>query len=565
MAVYYVSTTGSNSNKGTIDSPFSSLQHAHNLAKPGDTIFVRGGTYELTEVLKLTKDGTAGNPISVLAYKDEVPIFDGAKIPTPDEFNGRAVHLESVSWNVFKGLVITNGPDGGLLIDGNSSNNVFEQIIAHTNGRASVAEGTGIAIYGTGSNNLFLNCDSYNNHDVLGGGENADGFAIDAGSGNVLQGCRAWGNSDDGFDFFNASFARNDVGSGVRAENCWAWGNGFDANGNPLGDGNGFKLGGQRPGLGNTSGGHTVVDCVSWDNLAAGFVANGATIAMQLINSTAYRNGTYDFQFDSGAHTLINNLSFAAKLGNQITKAMSQTANSWQLSSKVTAADFVSLADAAARGARQADGSLPEVAFLHLSQTSKLIDKGVDVGRLSVGLPDLGAFESNWQSGGTPVASPGTGGSTNPAAGPVADAPTDAGTTIRGKKGSDVLNGGTGNDVLDGKKGNDKLYGSGGEDRLNGGKGKDFLVGGPGDDVLKGGKGKDTFYFAPGFGNDRIVDFKIGQDMVRFDKGVFSDYADVKDSMAGFKGGVMIDAGDDSLFLAGVKLNKLSASDFLFG
>ena len=84
MATYYVSTTGSNSNSGSIESPFSSLQYAHNLAKPGDTIYVRGGTYELTQVLKLTKDGTADKPISVLAYKDEVPIFDGAKIPTPD-------------------------------------------------------------------------------------------------------------------------------------------------------------------------------------------------------------------------------------------------------------------------------------------------------------------------------------------------------------------------------------------------------------------------------------------------------------------------------------------------
>jgi Ca2+-binding RTX toxin-like protein len=565
MAVYYVSTTGSNSNTGNIDSPFSSLQHAHNLAKPGDTIYVRGGTYELTEVLKLTKDGTADKPISVLAYKDEVPIFDGAKIPTPQEFNGRAVHLESVSWNVFKGLVITNGPDGGLLIDGNSSNNVFDQIVAHSNGRASVAEGTGIAIYGSGSNNLFLNCDSYDNYDALGGGENADGFAIDAGLGNVLRGCRAWNNSDDGFDMFNASFDKNDVSRGVLIENSWAWGNGYDPNGNVAGDGNGFKLGGQRPGLGNTSGGHTIIDSVSWDNRTAGFVSNGATIAMEVVNSTAYRNGTYDFQFDSGAHTLINNVSFASKLGNQITKAMAQTANSWQLSTKVTAADFASLMDEAARGPRQADGSLPEVNFLHLSQTSSLIDKGVDVaGHLSVGLADLGAFESDWQPQ-TPVAS--DGGNTTPTA-PVQQYPEtgeDPGLNVKGTSGRDTLLGGSGADQMNGRKGHDKIFGAGSDDRLLGGKGKDFMVGGGGDDALKGGKGKDTFYFEQGFGDSRIVDFKVGQDLVRFDKGVFSDYGAVADSMSNFKGGVLIEAGDDSLFLAGVKANKLDASDFLFG
>lgn len=564
MTVYYVSTTGSNSNSGSLDRPFASLQYAHNLAKPGDTIYVRGGTYELTEVLKLTKDGTAEKPISVIAYKDEVPVFDGSKIPTPDEFNGRAVHLESVSFNVFKGLVITNGPDGGLLIDGNSSNNVFEQIVAHHNGRASVAEGTGIAIYGEGSNNLFLNCDSYANYDVLGGGENADGFAVDAGAGNVLRGCRAWGNSDDGFDFFNASFDKNDVGRGVLAENCWAWENGFDANGNPLGDGNGFKLGGQRPGLDNTSGGHTIVDCVSWDNLAAGFVANGATIAMKVVNSTAYSNGTYDFQFDSGAHTLINNLAFGAKLGVEITAKMSQSANSWQLPVTVSTADFISLVDAAARGARQADGSLPEVTFLHLAQTSDLIDKGIDAGFAAIGLPDLGAFESPWTpgtgTGGTVVVTPGTDAG-SPAPGNAGDV---AGTTVLGKKGDNVLYGSSGDDLIDGKKGNDQLYGAERDDNLVGGKGNDLSVGGGGNDILRGGKGNDTFYFAPAFGNDRIVDFKVGQDLIRFDKDVFSSYAALSAAMSSEKGGVMIEAGDDSVFLAGVKLGKLSDHDFLF-
>ena len=50
------------------------------------------------------------------------------------------------------------------------------------------------------SNNLILNCDSYNNADYVAGsstydGGNADGFApkLDLGTGNVFRGCRAWG------------------------------------------------------------------------------------------------------------------------------------------------------------------------------------------------------------------------------------------------------------------------------------------------------------------------------------------------------------------------------------
>jgi Ca2+-binding RTX toxin-like protein len=286
---------------------------------------------------------------------------------------------------------------------------------------------------------------------------------------------------------------------------------------------------------------------------------------MKVVNSTAYNNGTYDFQFDSGAHTLINNLAFGAKLGIEITARMAQTANSWQLPVTVTTADFISLVDAAARGARQADGSLPDVTFLHLAQTSDLIDKGVDAGFAAIGLPDLGAFESPWTpgtgTGGTVVASPGpdTG---SPAPG---DAGVVAGTTVLGKKGDNVLHGSSGDDLIDGKKGNDQLFGAERDDNLVGGKGNDLSVGGGGNDVLRGGKGSDTFYFATGFGNDRIVDFKVGQDLIRFDKDVFSDYASLSAAMSGQKGGVLIEAGDDSVFLAGVKLSKLADHDFLFG
>jgi hypothetical protein len=45
--------------------------------------------------------------------------------------------------------------------------------------------------------------------------------------------------------------------------------------------------------------------------------------------------------------------------------------------------------------ARQADGSLPVVPFLRLAATSKLIDKGTNVGLPYNGAaPDLGCFES---------------------------------------------------------------------------------------------------------------------------------------------------------------------------
>ena len=560
MTVYFVSTSGSDDNSGAIGNPFASLQHAHDLAQPGDTIYLRGGTYVLDKVITLNNSGEVGKPLTVASYQGEKAVLDGSGIPTPQEFNGRTIHLTDVSWNHFKGIEVTNGPDGGLLIDGASHHNVFEQVIAHHNGRASVAEGTGIAIYGTGAENLFLNCDSYANYDVLGGGENADGFAIDAGASNVIRGCRAWNNSDDGFDFFNASFETNRKGGTVLAEECWAWGNGYDPNGIPRGDGDGFKLGGQRPGLGNTSGGHTIVNSVSWGNLHDGFEGNDASIPITVLNSTAYGNGAQNYHFNVGGHILKNNLCYKPGKGIDLAAGTVQAANSWNLKVTVSAADFVSLSDAAARGIRQPDGSLPEISFLHLTPDSDLIDKGVNVGLPSIGRPDLGAFEAGVAL--APGMTPGKTILGDPGKDVLIG--TDGNDIIKGKGGNDRLDGRAGDDKLVGGSGNDKLTGGAAKDILKGGKGKDTLAGGLGDDVLVGGKGRDKFVFRGDFGEDRITDFQPGTDRMRFDEADFANFAAVKASMHACAEGVTIETASGAVIVEDVRMSDLRADDFLF-
>jgi Ca2+-binding RTX toxin-like protein len=65
------------------------------------------------------------------------------------------------------------------------------------------------------------------------------------------------------------------------------------------------------------------------------------------------------------------------------------------LAATLNSSDFLSLDDTIAKGTRGADGSLPISDFLHLSASSQLIDKGIDVGRAFDGAaPDLGSFET---------------------------------------------------------------------------------------------------------------------------------------------------------------------------
>lgn len=95
--------------------------------------------------------------------------------------------------------------------------------------------------------------------------------------------------------------------------------------------------------------------------------------------------------------------------------------------------------------------------------------------------------------------------------------------TLAGARGHDRLEGRGGNDALHGRQGDDRLAGEGGDDtldggrgndRLEGGTGNDTLDGGPGDDTLTGGAGADTFVFAPGGGDDAVLDFRDGEDTI---------------------------------------------------
>lgn len=76
LSAWYVAPTGSDSDPGTLDRPFATIQQAADVAQPGDTVFVRGGTYRQT-VLP-TNSGAPGAPITFKNYNNETVTIDGA-------------------------------------------------------------------------------------------------------------------------------------------------------------------------------------------------------------------------------------------------------------------------------------------------------------------------------------------------------------------------------------------------------------------------------------------------------------------------------------------------------
>jgi chitodextrinase len=79
--VFYVAPNGANTNAGTIDAPWQTIQKALNTLQPGQKAYVRAGTYR--EALTMSRAGTAAAPITIEAYPGDQPIIDAELVRRP--------------------------------------------------------------------------------------------------------------------------------------------------------------------------------------------------------------------------------------------------------------------------------------------------------------------------------------------------------------------------------------------------------------------------------------------------------------------------------------------------
>ena len=417
-AKFCVAPDGNDSNPGTKDRPFASIQKAQQAVAPGDTVYIRGGVYAMKEsdiamrdsflasLVHLEKSGTKEKPICYFAYPGERPVFDCSRVK-PSGLRISAFRVRA-SWVHIKGIDVTGvqvthtGHTQSICFENFGNNNIYEHLGMH--------DGQAIGLFiSRGNNNLVLNCDAWRNHDFTsegGRGGNTDGFGCHVprlGGGNVFRGCRAWFNSDDGFDCISQ-------GDAVIFENCWAMYNGYSAAFQKLGDGNGFKTGGfgidPERRFPNPVPRHRVVGCLAVRNRNGGFYANHHPGGGDWIHNSSYRNGV-NFNFLGRSsdgksdipgqdHQVTNNLSYGtANHVRHLDAGRSRcVGNSFDQTYKLGDSDFVSLDEAALTGPRDANGNLPETGFLRPRKGNPVIDAGVPSIRKFKGqAPDIGAFE----------------------------------------------------------------------------------------------------------------------------------------------------------------------------
>ena len=128
-ASYYVAPNGDDNWSGHLpepngngtDGPFKTIQKALNLAGPGDTIYIRGGEYVLTDkiyvgaAIAMRRSGAPGFPITVAGTPGETVILRtlGSK-PVFDFTNSYGNDTRGLGWFVFRNLKIMGGKYGWM-------------------------------------------------------------------------------------------------------------------------------------------------------------------------------------------------------------------------------------------------------------------------------------------------------------------------------------------------------------------------------------------------------------------------------------------------------------------
>ena len=266
-ATYYIDpVNGNDANPGTQSQPFRTLGQGVSVLTPGDTLYVRAGTYNGVTDNAIPGGTSWSAPVTVAAYPGEQPVLvpkssggfvlsfynnqyiviDGFMVDATGGYDGMRIGASSHHIRI-QNSEIKNAPQQGILIGGDD--NEFLNLKLHDNGQICEGEGLGLChgIYIQTKRNLLERSEIYDNwgwgvhlYNTPGGADNnvvrnnkiynngrsgrGPGMILSEGDGNIAYNNILWGNRKGGIqiDFgvtnpqaYNNTVYANDDGSGV--------------------------------------------------------------------------------------------------------------------------------------------------------------------------------------------------------------------------------------------------------------------------------------------------------------------------------------------------------------
>lgn len=158
---YYVSTSGNDSNPGTISQPWRTIQHAADSVTAGDTVYVRAGVYN--EIVTIPVSGSASSGfVTFSSYPGELATVDGTGLSVPNGQWGLYT-IQDESYIIIQGFEIRNyithstadvpigiyifGAGSNVQIVNNHIHNI--ETLAPTNPEQCGSDAFGLTVYGT--------------------------------------------------------------------------------------------------------------------------------------------------------------------------------------------------------------------------------------------------------------------------------------------------------------------------------------------------------------------------------------------------------------------------------
>ncbi len=155
---FYVSPTGSDSNPGTLASPWQTIQHAANTAQAGDTVYVLAGVYNESVNIAVSGSAAAG-PVTFESYPGQTAVVDGTGLtPSASATAQGLFNIVNQSYVTIQGFEIrnyttsnANATPAGIWVTGAGSNIQLLNNLVHNITTSSEKNGNafGIAVYGT--------------------------------------------------------------------------------------------------------------------------------------------------------------------------------------------------------------------------------------------------------------------------------------------------------------------------------------------------------------------------------------------------------------------------------